>query len=531
MTLTHFFQRIRQSICLLSLLVLLPISVVQCTSNDEPTPLDQELGDLDTEGGGLSDEIEGLSDFIEEEDSIAGLDGEESFASDEFGDELGSDEFASEESGSDEFSEEFSSEEGGELAGLEELDDSFDDFNEDEFSEGEFAEAGAGDEFADFPEEGGDTFAQNEESLQNELNKADNFEEYPVVENAQATFPEEVVGASAADQNVIAPPFPASQDEVMITSETQDIVAMAPNENELPQDDLGVADPLVDEEKDPETRTWVPVVKVKTDPFFRNQRLMNAVYVARPKEGFSDISQKIYGDDRVADLRADNPHLEKGIDPGDKIYYNSPNRPDDKTQLKLYYEDIGLKPQYYLTKNGDNMRRLGLKLLGFPEGWKEIWAINQQVDSKTILPDNLDIKYWTGEESRIETPVAINETPVATEPTEVTSAGTVNDPFGSSRDFPEEPELPVEPPLPEATLAMPNQQLQPEVLPEIEPFPEQVIQQPNPVVSQEAQNESLLSIGALALLLMAGVALVAIQIKKRKDSTGVSPHSLEYTQV
>lgn len=521
MTLTLLFQCTRQSICLLSLIVLLPLSVVQCTSSDEPTLLDQELGDLDVGGEGLNDEIEGLSDFIDEEESIAGLDGEDSLGSDEFGDEFGSDEFASEESGSDEFSDEFSSDEGGEIAGLDELDDSFDDFNEDEFAEF--------DEFDDFPEEGGNTFAQNEESLKNELNQAGSFEEYPVVENAQATFPEEVIGESAMDQNVIAPPFPAAQDGMMITSETQDIVAVAPNDNELPQDDLGVADPLVDEEKDPETRSWVPVVKVKTDPFFRNQRLMNAVYVARPKENFADISQKIYGEDRVADLRADNPHLEKGIDPGDKIYYNSSNRPDDKTQLKLYYEDIGLKPQYYLTNNGDNMRRLGLKLLGFPEGWKEIWAINQQVDSKTILPDNLNIKYWTGDESRIETPVAVNESPAGPEPTEVTSAGTINDPFGS-QDFPEEPELPVEPPLPEATLAMPNQQLQPEVLPEIEPFPEQVIQ-PNPVVSQEAQNESLLSIGALALLLMAGVALVAIQIKKRKDNTGVSPHSLEFTQV
>jgi len=517
MTFTFFFQRIRHSIYLLSFLLLLPFSVVQCTSNDEPTLLDQELGDLDTGGGGLNDEIEGLSDFIEEEESVSSLDSEDSLGSDDFG----SDEFASEESGSDEFSDEFSSDEEGELAGLDELDDSSDDFKEDEFAEF--------DEFGDFPEEGGDNFAQNEESLKNELNQAEKLEEYPVVENAQATFPEEVVGESAMDQSVIAPPFPASQDGTTITSETQDIAAVAPSENQLPQDDLGEADPLVDEEKDPETRSWVPVVKVKTDPFFRNQRLMNAVYVARPKESFSDISQKIYGADRVADLRADNPHLEKGIDPGDKIYYNSPNRPDDKTQLKLYYEDIGLKPQYYLTSNGDNMRRLGLKLLGFPEGWKEIWAINQQVDSKTILPDNLDLKYWTGDESRIETPVAVNDPPAPKESMEVTSAGTMDDPFGSSQ-FPDEPELPVEPPLPEATLAMPNQQLQPQVLPEIEPFPEQVIQ-PNPVMNQEAQNESLLSVGALALLLMAGVALVAIQIKKRKDGTGVSPRSLEYTQV
>jgi hypothetical protein len=494
-------------------LFVVPVTLVQCTSSDENTTLlDQELGDLDTGNDGMIEDLDGLDDFIDD-GALADLGDDDSFGEDDLGGEV---------DGMDGLDDE--------LAELDELNDSFDgDF--DDVGDDAFADAGDGfDEFDDFDDfddfgEGGDAFAQNEQSLEDELNQSQSFDDYPVMENAQATFPEEVVGADGL------PVAPIAGGDSTITSESSDFVAIGDPldgslDNSLPQDDLGMADPLIDDDQ-PEPQTWVPVVKIKTDPFFRNQRLMNAVYIARPKDNFESINGKIFGsEDRVSQLKADNPHLDKGIDPGDKIYYNSPSRVDDKTQLKFYYEDIGLKPQYYTTRSGDNIRRLGLKLLGFPDGWKEVWAINQQVDSKTILPEGLELKYWTGDEPSAQVPVAVNE--VADEEDQMmATTGTMDDPFAGA-DFPEEPELPVEPPLPDAGLAM-GGQLEPEILPDIEPFPEEVIQ-PSQMASVD-QQDSLLSIGALALLLMAGVALVAIQIKKRKDSTGISPQSLEYTQV
>ncbi len=512
-----------KSLIIVFFALFISLQLTSCTSSDEETTaLEEEMEGLgdETSGEGFGDEVEDLAeiddgsltdevgDFSEEssQTDIAGL--EDEGIEGELGEEFG-----------DDFDEELDSEF---------ADSSTDDASEFAENDSDFDEF---DEFDEFEDADGE-IAQNEQSLQEELNQAG--DQYPVAENAQPTFPEEVVGMDAmavdpgANQGMDLAPLP------VVSSESSTDLGYADQTSELPQDDLGLADPIVpDDDEGPAEQTWIPVVKVKTDPFFRNQRMMNAVYISRPKDSFEGISEKIFGADRVQEIKDDNPHLAKGLDPGDKIYYNSPNRPDDKTQLKLYYDDIGLKPQYYITKSSDNMRRLGSKLLGFPEGWKEIWAINQNIDSKTILPDGIEIKYWTGDEQKTELPLAYNEsTTTNIQPTNpVSDVG--NEDFSSSGTIQELEELPPEPPLPQAQVAMGNS-LEPEMIPDIEPFPEPgVVSTPMPTnnVSAVDPNQSLLSIGALALLLMAGVGLVAIQIKKRKDNTGIRPQSLEYTQV
>ncbi len=506
-------------ICIL-LFFVIPFSVTNCTSSDDDVSvLEEELEDFDIEGEGdafeediedFAESDEGFSeDFESEDDEYAEL-SDDDF--DDLGDELDEDfddEFASSDDdfGDEEFSDDDLLDEGddldGEFASMED-DDSDPDF----------------DDFGEFEQED-EAFAQNEESLAQEM------QDYPVAENAQPQFPEEVMGEGDPNQAPMAAP--------VVTSETQDIALAEPTPviETVPQDDLGMADPIVplDDSVEPASESWVPVVKVKTDPFYRNQRLMNAVYIARPSESFEDISQKLYGSDRTQELRADNPHLAKGIDPGDKIYYNSPNRSDDRTNLKIYYSDIGVDPQFYSTEQNDNMRRLGSKLLGFADGWKEIWAINPNVDSKTILPAGLELKYWTGNESKPTLELADNaevDTMPPADPIDDGAAmGEVQEPF-------EDASLPPEPPLPEAQIA--EMGFEPEPVPDIEPFPEAGIE-PTPGASSGTMTspgegqKSLLSVGAIALLIMAGTGLVAIQIKKRKDATGINPHSLEYTQV
>ena len=351
--------RFKQIIVLIFLSILLPLTITNCTSSDSDTSvLEGELENIDGSDASetMADDIEDLAD-IAEEDLEDVVDQEDDFG----GDELA--ELDDDEQEPDEFS-----------------DDELDNEGEDEFAENddEF------DEFDEFDEEGGEKkeFAQNEEALAQEMNKMDGNQDYPVVENAQPQFPEEVMGQQDPSQGAVAsnpvpPPGP------LITSETQEITLPEdPIEPTLPQDDLGQADPIVppDDYDEPATQSWIPVVKIKTDPFFRNQRLMNAVYIVRPDDSMDSISQKIFGANRVSELNADNVHLAKGIDPGDKVYYNSPNRTEDKSQLKVYYEDIGLQAQYYKTQKNDNMRRLGSKLLGFADGWKELWAINFNVN-------------------------------------------------------------------------------------------------------------------------------------------------------
>ena len=521
-------------ILILFCLLALPISQIACTSSEDEdvTVLEEELETLGDGGEEMADDIgdDDLMDIVDEEDaSLSDLDEEDSMDT-----EFEDDEFAEDEGLEDE---------------LAESGDVDDEFADEDFDDGELAQGGDEfDEFSEFEEfeEAGakDPFAQDEEALANELGKGN---DYPVVDNAKPQFPEEVIGANK-------PPFVTGQpippggaipgqplppnNGPLITSETQDLMDLPdPVEPTVPQDDLGMADPIVplDDDEMPEEQNWIPVVKIKKDAFHRNKRLLNAVYIARPDDSITSISEKIYGEDRSKELLADNPHLLKGVDPGDKLYYNSPNRSEDSGSLKIYYEDVGLPAQNYTTKKNDNMRRLGTKLLGFSEGWKEIWAINPQVDSKTILPRGIDLKYWTGNESKklemADSPTGEEESiPDPIEEEGPTGAGMTDDPFA-------ETELPPEPPLPEAEVAVaPDPTLAPEPA-DIEAFPEDGIEEapiPPPQVGSVQSSQdggSLLSIGAIALLIMAGVGLVAIQIKKRKDSTGLSPGSLEYTQV
>ena len=273
--------------------------------------------------------------------------------------------------------------------------------------------------------------------------------------------------------------------------------------------------------------------------------MINAVYIVRPQDTMESISKKIYGDkSKMEELNANNLHLSRGIDPGDKVYYNSPNRPDDKTQLKFFYEDIGLEPQIYITKENDNMRRLGSRLLGFADGWKEIWATNQNVDSKTILPGGLQLKYWTGNEppvNVVEVTPKEEEGPPVKEDVDDGSEVLTEEPqqdMGTigkiAESPPKEPDIPVDAPLPEPQMNMPENDLEPvsdaeafsEPEPELEAEPET-----SQAITSNTESESLVSVGALALILLAGLVLVVIQIKKRSSATTLNPSSLEYTQV
>ncbi len=496
---------------------------------------DEELADLDEdddEGDDEDDEDEEFED--DEETELAQLDDEFSDEDDEDDDDEfdeddddDDDEFADldDEDDDDEFDEDDDDDDDDdEFADLDEDDDD-DEFDEDD-DDDEFDDDD--DEFAEFDDEDDDDdeFAQNEDSLGEELKQGEEAQE------GESEFPEQVVGQEGGAD-------PSAGEN---TSETQDITVGQTEDPSLPQDDLGQADPISpDDEGQEETPRWIPVVKIKTDPEFKNGRLINGVYIVRPQDTMESISEKIYGDgNKAEELNAGNPHLAKGIDPGDKVYYNSPNRPDDKSHLKIFYEDIGLEPQVYVTKENDNMRRLGSRLLGFADGWKEIWAINQNVDSKTILPGGLQLRYWTGSESPLnvadvnledESPSSgqgskeeSDDIPVD-EPEDIAAVGKVEPPL------PAEPDIPAEPPLPEPQMNMPENDLEP--VADVEAFPEseEQMESDSPKEVSAAEPESLVSVGALALILLAGLILVVIQIKKRSSATALHPSSLEYTQV
>jgi hypothetical protein len=123
---------------------------------------------------------------------------------------------------------------------------------------------------------------------------------------------------------------------------------------------------------------------------------VNTVYIARPKEKLVDISQKIFGADKTADLKkiAENSYLKsRAVRPGDKIYYVSPNRPDDSSKTMLYFEDMGMVPETYVARKGESLRKVAKELLGYDNAWKELWTSNS-IESKTSLKDGETLRYW-----------------------------------------------------------------------------------------------------------------------------------------
>ena len=91
---------------------------------------------------------------------------------------------------------------------------------------------------------------------------------------------------------------------------------------------------------------------------------------------------------------AGNSYLKsRGVNPGDKIYYVSPNRPDDSTKTLFYYEDMGMVPETYVAQKGDTLKKVAKKILGYSKGSVELYSANP-VESKSTLTEGETLRYW-----------------------------------------------------------------------------------------------------------------------------------------
>ncbi|MCB0420034.1 MAG: hypothetical protein KDD61_03510 [Bdellovibrionales bacterium] len=148
----------------------------------------------------------------------------------------------------------------------------------------------------------------------------------------------------------------------------------------------------------PMEKTWVPVKKMADAPFNKNGVLVNAIYIARSGDTAESISQKLFGREDVEAIYKVNTTLRRGIKVGDKVYYNSPNRPNDNSKLLTFYEDQGLAPEVYVAKSGDNIRSIAKQMLGSDRSWMEFYATNPEVDTKGELSEGTQIRYWASTE-------------------------------------------------------------------------------------------------------------------------------------
>ncbi|MEZ4871381.1 MAG: hypothetical protein R2827_03865 [Bdellovibrionales bacterium] len=134
-------------------------------------------------------------------------------------------------------------------------------------------------------------------------------------------------------------------------------------------------------------------------------------YIARPGDDINSISQKIYGSDQSGKILNTSPWLNNGIKVGDKVYYNSPKRPDDDQQLLTFYEDLGLALQTYVSKAGDNIRTVARDLLGHERSWMEIYATNLDVETKGELLEGTTLRYWPENVAASGPAMAMNNDP------------------------------------------------------------------------------------------------------------------------
>ena len=145
----------------------------------------------------------------------------------------------------------------------------------------------------------------------------------------------------------------------------------------------------------PEPKQLVPVKKVKTQAYRKGAYLVNGVYIARSGDTLESVSQKIYNGDQLEALYTINPHFRsKTLKVGDKVYYNSPRRPQDSSGILIYYEDFGVPSPTYEIASGQNIRSVSAQLLGHKDSWKEIWATNPNIISKGIVSETFVLRYW-----------------------------------------------------------------------------------------------------------------------------------------
>lgn len=500
---------------------------VACTTAEDSVDL------IDSEYDELSEEID--NELGEELDSEFDELGDEDFEGD--GEYL-EDDFADEDFEDSEF--------GDEDLDIAELDDSFDDEDLEDFEDEDFDDE-------DFDD---DSFALDEDNFDDDFN--DDFGSGSGRGGSGQSYELDQALANQLDnQNFNPPPAPSNIQGGGQSPIDTKIVEAPPSP--LPNDDLGRPDPLVLESRGAQRPSWIPVKKIKTTPFKRSGDILNTVYIARPGDSLKSISGKIYGDKSKASLlEKNNSYLAGGVDPGDKVYYNSPNRPGDSVgPIKTFHEDQGLTPQIYTTKANDDMRRLGAKLLGFQAGWKEIWAINPNVASKSTLPPGIELRYWTGNESTGLADNSLDENPGG-------AFGADDEPEIDS--FDEELESDLDP-LDEVAA------IEEEALPEplVEELEEDFGDDLGDVEADESafaaapsggdpnlgsggsgsngvggaagrtggsqgasvkksKGKSLLTTGAFGLGFIFLAALVAVAIKNRKEDEGLPP-SMEYTQV
>lgn len=401
----------------------------------------------------------------------------------------------------------------------------------------------------------------SEEAPVAESEASESADSSPVAESSdEATASDDMEGLAESTESAPAEGATESTDvaassegsaEATDSSDTEGLAAQettSASEPIEPTTDSATETAQVEEPAAP--KAMVPLRKIETQTWTQAGVLVNTVYLARPGDDFSKVSQKIYGsEEKVSELKKINPTIAaREMKVGDKVYYNSPKRPTDSTQLITFFEDNGLAPETYVSQPGDNIRTVAKTLLGDNNSWKEVWSTNLDVESKSELPEGTRLRYWAGE---VAAPVLAQQPEAAPQPEALpeeappVAAGTV-----AANETPPPPaEMAAPPPPAEEIPAAPVEQAPPPQQVQESLPPEPVIAEAPPAPSDAGPSAALdgsssgnpladllggqdqttaLMIGAL--LLIAAAALFII-IRKRKAKKNIDFQTATHTQI
>lgn len=399
----------------------------------------------------------------------------------------------------------------------------------------------AGESAEEKPAESGSEISDLEDDL-----NSDSSEEQPA-ETAQAgeqPATDDLDGLSAD-----APAEGSGEETSAATDDTAaptDASAETPADtaSEAPTEDMAAMSGSTDETQglteEPVPAPVVPLQKMATTPYTKNGILVNAIYVAREGDTTESVSQKIFGQDKSEELKTINPTLaRRAMKVGDKIYYNSPQRSSDNTEIKTYYEDMGLAPEVYLSQSGDNIRTVAKTLLGHSDSWKEIWSTNLDVESKAELSEGTRLRYWSSPTTSMPPVAAATVAPTPTEMAPPSTAQTPDmaaqgqtQPYDASMDTPPpaagEAEMVPPPPPVQAAEESP---VPPPPPAEMTPPP----QDASAATMDEAMNledpDQMMALGAGAILLFAAIALFIIIRKKRSRRANIDFQTASHTNI
>lgn len=382
-------------------------------------------------------------------------------------------------------------------------------------SGGEDAVADLGDEASELSEDE----QLPEDTASTETSPADSPDaltdnETPVTDATQEPTPEPV--AETAPETT----EPAAETPVEETASTP-----TPEPSENPSDLAAAAAPT----------GGVSLKKIKAAPEQFGKKWLNAVYVARDGDDPKTMSQKIYGSEDYAKqlCRWNSYNCGRGIKVGDKIYYNSPNRPDDDQNMKTFYEDAGVPAESYVAKDGDNIRAVGKQLLGHDRSWIELWVTNPDVESKNVLPEGTQLKYWPATETAAPTQTMaqteappVDEMQVAEGSEEV--AGGAPPPPPMEEMAPPPADLPpqdmaaqgsIAPPPPPQEMAPPPPP--PPLMPEKS--------HATPAAAEMDDPNQTMALGGAAILMLGAVVLIISIRKKRRNK--IDYNTATHTQI